>query len=78
MVFYRSFSPADADGKSSLQLAQNLGGHSLGAVAISALHNVASDVRFIPLPPFVLFNPFFTDDHACCFFSRFQSSRLEC
>jgi hypothetical protein len=34
-----------ADAKGSLQFVQKLGGHSLGAVAITAFHNPASDVR---------------------------------
>ena len=43
---YRRCAPGvGADAKGSLQLVQKLGGHSLGAVAITAFHNPASDVR---------------------------------
>ena len=44
-AYRRSAPGVGADAKCSLQLVQKLGGHSLGAVAITAFHNPASDVR---------------------------------
>lgn len=44
---------AGGDGKVSLQLAHKLGGHSLGAVDITAFHNVASDVRIESIRLFI-------------------------
>ena len=41
------------DGKDSLHLVQKLGGHSLGAVSIAALHNTATDVCIRLLHPSV-------------------------
>jgi hypothetical protein len=52
-LFRKCVPGAGGDGKVSLQLAHKLGGHSLGAVDITAFHNVASDVRIESIRLFI-------------------------
>jgi hypothetical protein len=74
-------SAAAADGKGSLQLVHKLGGHSLGAVGITAFHNEASDVHQLNRCILLSFcspaRDFPSGHHACRLFSRFKNPYLE-